>query len=317
MFICTLTSWRARINIVADTIQSLLDNTFKPDKIVLNLSREEFPRMDEELPRKLIDLCLHNPVEIYWVNGNAKAFKKLIPTLDRYREAIVMTNDDDIIYPKDFLAEVTSHYTFEKPQTLNRGKLWGSGYGTMYEYRFFGKYLHAFDRKEVWKTNEDDIAYGVLMLLNGYTYSHYAYNFKKIFQVDEAHGMCANQQYNSQKNEVWFNNYIKHRYGVDFAWLRNCIANGIRFELTDREPVTNDMIIQTHLPINVKPEPAPANTPVVAKESVIIEKQKPEPTPEQRQEESRQEKKRKFLGEIKHIAKDGEKKTLKKFISRR
>lgn len=326
LFICTITSWRARINIVANTIRSLFANTIVPDKIVLNLSATEFPLRDKELPSDLVELALHSPLEIYWVDGNSRAFKKLIPTLDRYRDAIVMTNDDDIIYPKDFLEEVTSHYDFVNPLTLNGGKEWGSGYGSMYEYRHFGKYLHAFDRQEVWNTNEDDIAYGCLMLLNGYAFSHYGYNYRKIEQVDEAHGMCANGWYNSARNDVWFNNYIQRRFSVDYKWLRDCIKKGIKFELQDKEPITNDTLIQRHLSfvepivkqetINVPPK---TENVVKTKENRIVEQVKV-PTKEEleqaKREKERNEKKSRFLGEIKHTEKKGVRKELRKIITR-
>lgn len=347
MFICSLTSWRARINIVANTINSLLNQTFKPDKIVLTLSKEEFPAMDAELPPALIQLALHSPLEIYWVEGNSKAFKKLIPTLDRYRDAIVMTNDDDIIYPVDFLEEVTSHYDFVNPLTLNGGKNWGSGYGSMYEYRHFGKYLHAFDRKEVWRTNEDDIAYGVLMLLNGYIFSHYGYPFwQKIHQVDENHGLCANHQYDSGYNERWFEGYIRRRYNVDYKWLRDSIQRGIRFDLQDKEPISQDTLLQIHLrpngvgPIITEDNFRPTSVEEAQKARLVVEKPQlhtvevlspvlsgPDAAQSPVIEEvlspvvpeavaRRDEKKRKFLGEVRHIAESKGKKTFKKFINR-
>ena len=170
-----MTSWRKRIGIVCNTINSLFNQSFPPDRIVLNLSKDEFPSGYAELPVNLTSL-INRGLEIEWVQANSKAFKKLIPTLDRYREAIVMTADDDLIYPYDFLQQIANAY-HDRPLSLNGGKTWMSGYASVYEYRFFGKYLHAFDRWEVWRTNEDDIAYGVLMMLNGFSCDFYPYPY--------------------------------------------------------------------------------------------------------------------------------------------
>jgi len=309
LFICTITSWRARINIVANTIRSLFANTFVPDKIVLNLSATEFPERDKELPQDLINLAIHSPLEIYWVEGNSKAFKKLIPTLDKYRDAIVMTTDDDIIYPRDFLEEVTLHYDFKNPLTLNGGKEWGSGYGSVYEYRYFGKYLHAFDRQEVWATNEDDIAYGVLMLLNGYAFAHYGYDYRKITQLDEEHGMYANGWYNSAINAKWFNNYIQRRYNVDCKWLRDCIKKGIKYELVDTEPLTQDTLIQKHITIS---EPNTTQKQIILNADNVV-KAEPKNAVE---ETNRNIKQTRFLKEIRHTERIGIRKELRKIISR-
>ncbi len=101
-FIVSLTSWKNRINIVHNAIESIMNQTVKPDKIVLNLSLDEFPSGNDELPDNLISL-IDKCLEIGWVKKNSRSFKKLIPTLDKYREAIVMTVDDDIVYPQDFI----------------------------------------------------------------------------------------------------------------------------------------------------------------------------------------------------------------------
>lgn len=55
-FIVSLTSWKNRINIVHNAIESIMNQTVKPDKIVLNLSLDEFPSGNDELPDNLISL---------------------------------------------------------------------------------------------------------------------------------------------------------------------------------------------------------------------------------------------------------------------
>jgi hypothetical protein len=38
---------------VRDTIKTILDNNMKPDKICINLSTEEFPNKEKDLPDNL------------------------------------------------------------------------------------------------------------------------------------------------------------------------------------------------------------------------------------------------------------------------
>lgn len=95
--IISLTSWKARIKTVGLTIYSLL--TQCPGfHIVLVLSEEEFPRKEEELPLDLLLLSIANRIEILWVYKNYKAFKKVLFSMDKYREVPVISADDDCIY---------------------------------------------------------------------------------------------------------------------------------------------------------------------------------------------------------------------------
>lgn len=62
-----MTSWSKRIGNCVKVIQSVLDNTVKPDIVFLNLSLEEFPNRLKDLPKDLVELSLKNPkVKIGW-----------------------------------------------------------------------------------------------------------------------------------------------------------------------------------------------------------------------------------------------------------
>ena len=54
--IVSLTSFPTRIHIVVYTIETLLSQTFKPDLVVLWLAKEQFPRREDNLPRRLLNL---------------------------------------------------------------------------------------------------------------------------------------------------------------------------------------------------------------------------------------------------------------------
>jgi glycosyltransferase involved in cell wall biosynthesis len=97
--IFSLTSYPARINTVYITIESLLDQTVKPEKIILWLSDEEFPNRENGLPDALLFLK-EKGLTIDWYN-NIRSYKKLIPTLKKYPGKIIITFDDDSIYHKE------------------------------------------------------------------------------------------------------------------------------------------------------------------------------------------------------------------------
>ena len=48
--VVTMTSWTKRIGNCASIVKSLLGNTLKPDVVYLNLSTEEFPEKEANLP---------------------------------------------------------------------------------------------------------------------------------------------------------------------------------------------------------------------------------------------------------------------------
>lgn len=101
--IVSLTSYKGRIAEVGKVIFSILQNTLQPYKIVLNLSTDEFPNKEKELPEDLLVLTSTSKFEIFWVKENTKQFKKLIPTLERFPNDIVISIDDDVIYPDCFI----------------------------------------------------------------------------------------------------------------------------------------------------------------------------------------------------------------------
>jgi len=107
--IVTMTSWPKRIKNVEKTLRTILDNSTLPEKIIVNLSTEEFPGKETNLPNELVLLAKKNPIiEFHWLKHNTTVWKKIIPTLIRFKNANVICIDDDRLYPKDFIATFKS-----------------------------------------------------------------------------------------------------------------------------------------------------------------------------------------------------------------
>lgn len=98
--IISLTSFPARIKYVWLTIETLLHQSIRPKRIVLWLSREQFP--DRILPEKLLKLQ-EKGLEIRFVEGDIRSHKKYYYIFQEYLDDLIMFADDDIIYPSDLI----------------------------------------------------------------------------------------------------------------------------------------------------------------------------------------------------------------------
>ena len=106
--IVSLTSYPARIETASRAIESLLRQSLKPDKLILWLAPEQFPNKEADLPQELLDLQ-NQGLTIDWCH-DIGSYKKLIPTLKKYPDAIVVTADDDLIYHRDWLRKLYEAY---------------------------------------------------------------------------------------------------------------------------------------------------------------------------------------------------------------
>ena len=107
--IVSLTSFPYRIPTVHMTIESILNQTYKPNLIVLQLAEEEFPNKEKDLPENLLKLTKCGLI-IKWNKINTKSYKKLIPTLKEYPNDIIITIDDDIIYDINMIKYLWDSY---------------------------------------------------------------------------------------------------------------------------------------------------------------------------------------------------------------
>ena len=106
--VAALTSTPDKINSLHQVVKSLLIQDFKPDYLVLYLSSKQFKDGEASLPEELTDLKRYG-LEIRWCLdvGN---FKKLIPALRDFKNAIIMTFDDDVFYKKNTISMLYNSY---------------------------------------------------------------------------------------------------------------------------------------------------------------------------------------------------------------
>jgi hypothetical protein len=106
--IVSLTSFPERMYEIHYTLYSLLNQTMKPDEIILWLAEEQFPNLEDDVPIKVKKFKEHG-LTIKWTN-DIKSYKKLIPTLKEYPNDIIVTADDDAFYPENWLEQLYKEY---------------------------------------------------------------------------------------------------------------------------------------------------------------------------------------------------------------
>jgi len=175
--IVTLTSWKKRIMNIPTVLSTVLNQTKSINKIVLNLSVEEFPNKDNDLPENVLKFIkTHNIIEINWINGkNTKQWKKIIPTMQKYPNDWIICIDDDKLYPKEFIETLWSTHLLypNNPITLNKtykihGCLQHSGVGTLECAKFYNNFENVDIEYIQNNTESSDTVFTYLLNRNGY-----------------------------------------------------------------------------------------------------------------------------------------------------
>ena len=118
LIIVSLTSTPTKINDTIYCLYSLLNQTFKPDKVILWLSNEQF--FDErDIPSNLLKLkdC---GLSIKFCD-EFKSYNKLIPALKEFSDDYIVTVNEDIYYPNYWLESLWNQYK-KSPNTIISSK---------------------------------------------------------------------------------------------------------------------------------------------------------------------------------------------------
>ncbi len=226
--IVSLTSYPARINTVNQTIESLLNQTVKPEKIILWLAPEQFPNKEKDLPPQLLDLVTKG-LTIDWYK-DIKSYKKLIPALQRYPNRVIVTVDDDVIYEPTCLEKLYNEYlhnpslvhcnrahriTFNENGQIMPYNEWernlkksapsynnfftGVG-GVLYPPNCFNKDILREDLFMELCPQADDIWFWAMLIVNNRKINVIRNNFTKFHHIE-----------GSQKNALWYSNMLENK----------------------------------------------------------------------------------------------------------
>lgn len=146
--IVSMTSFPAAISYAIEAIKSILNGSVLPDKVILYLTFSQFP--ESKIPKELYELSELNPIfEIRNFDRDIRSYRKLIPALIDFSDAIIVTVDDDVEYHKNMLKDLLHlHMQYPNAVLAHRAKLMkpGKPYRKWRKYRwyhFLTKRIHA------------------------------------------------------------------------------------------------------------------------------------------------------------------------------
>ena len=102
--VVSLTSFPARFKFLHYSIKSIMNQSLKPDVILLVLTKEEI-KDESELPSSVLNLKKHG-LKIFFADSNLKPHNKYLYAMRLYPESLLITVDDDNIYDKNLIQDL-------------------------------------------------------------------------------------------------------------------------------------------------------------------------------------------------------------------
>lgn len=176
--IVALTTWRGRIyekgfsRVLYRLVNEQITN-FKY-KVVLSLSEEEFPNMEEDLPEFVNLFAESDNFEVLWSYKNTKALKNYFPVKRKYGDTPIIVIGDDSLYSRNLVQIVyEQHLIFPNEALGNKLFYWDDKHNNipvLWQVRLFPPKC-MFNLPEdyfvnYFKSLENDIFYGICLKLN-------------------------------------------------------------------------------------------------------------------------------------------------------
>lgn len=99
--IASITSYPARFDSLHLTLKSLIQQPKPVDKILLWIAFED----EKQLPKNVLRLKNAGLIEIR-LTKDTRSYKKIIPALKHFPEAVIITFDDDVFYPQNTISKL-------------------------------------------------------------------------------------------------------------------------------------------------------------------------------------------------------------------
>lgn len=110
--IVSMTSYPPRYPWLYRTLLSLLDQTVRPDHILLWVAHGDFEKLPDEV------LALQSDRLVIQTCDDLRNFKRLVPALDRYPGSFITFADDDMYYPDTWLEGLVTAYDPADPTVV-------------------------------------------------------------------------------------------------------------------------------------------------------------------------------------------------------
>lgn len=236
-FVITLTSFPLRIGRLWLTIETILRQTLPPARIILWLSKEQFPNKYNDLPPRLLKQCKRG-LEIIFVDHDIRSHKKYKYFLEQFSETDFVTIDDDIYYssnllenlykehikfPQDVIAAYVHEMKYDKYDKLQTYNSWnhftlseknlffGSGGGTYFPSGVFYVDVTNIEKAIKLCPLADDVWLNAQVRLAGNSVRRLPYKKRYVFlEVMRLNDIKLNSQnvYNDQLNDKQISDVI-------------------------------------------------------------------------------------------------------------
>lgn len=113
--IVSLTTFPERIPQAYYCLNSLLRQTIMPERVVLWLATEQFPNRELDIPSRILALQCQG-LEIKFCD-DFRSYKKIFPAATEFSDRIIITADDDTLYPEDWIEKLVDTAN-EYPQCI-------------------------------------------------------------------------------------------------------------------------------------------------------------------------------------------------------
>lgn len=228
--IVTMTSWTKRIKNIPKVIDSIMNQTMKPNLMVVNLSIVEFPKKEESLPNEVLTYinrkhCIN--IEINWIDGiNTRQWKKTIPTMLKYPNDFVICIDDDQLYKDNFIKILwEAHLKYpNNPITVNGGYkvhqcLQHCGHGTLECAKFYNNF-NDIDFNELYPKASSDTFFTFMANKNGNPIIFCGKSLvSTTFNEIEPLSKTEDSKKITKHIEMW--DFLTKKYGISFLTEKN------------------------------------------------------------------------------------------------
>ena len=117
--VVSLTSYPKRFKGLATTLKTLLSQEVRPDFVVLWIYKDDA----HLLPPNVLRLRSKG-LSIRIVDVDMRSYLKLVPALTEFDDAYIVTADDDIYYPRDWLSMLVSAVKLERREVVGLRGRW-------------------------------------------------------------------------------------------------------------------------------------------------------------------------------------------------
>ena len=232
--VVSLTSYPKRFRTLPLVLNSIKNQSIKPDEIVLWIENKD----KKKLPSQILNF---KGIKINFCENGLLSYKKIIPTINKYKNSYIITFDDDVIYFRNSIEQLVSKSKkfpknviancIHKIELINfypiSYKLWKRNYKKQTKFAFFTGtagvlYPPNCFYKDILKKNYfqklaplgDDIWLNWMVRLNKVeiTFSKIKKNYELIKTIK---GGLYKKNFKGDYNDIQIRNMIK-KYGFPF-----------------------------------------------------------------------------------------------------